>query len=60
MVEAACGQVEGGTMKKPQPDPIRFVKCPECGNEQADMGRIVRRDGHYVITDRDEGGNDAE
>jgi DNA-directed RNA polymerase subunit RPC12/RpoP len=22
-------------------DDVRFVKCPECGNEQADMGRGV-------------------
>lgn len=23
-------------------DEVQFVTCPECGNEQADMGRNVR------------------
>jgi len=27
--------------KKKQPDPIVFVKCPECGYKQADMGGDV-------------------
>lgn len=31
--------------KKQQPEknnePVKFVFCPECGNEQADMGRNV-------------------
>lgn len=26
---------------KPADDPIIFVRCIECGNEQADMGRNV-------------------
>ena len=38
-------------------DEIRFVKCPECGYEQADMGRGVQCDecGHGPMpTESDE------
>ena len=28
--------------KKKKTDPIVWVKCPECGYEQADMGRGVQ------------------
>lgn len=29
---------------KPKDEPIGFVRCPECGYEQADMGRGVTCD----------------
>lgn len=29
-------------MPKPSPDPIEWVECPECGEQQADLGVGVR------------------
>lgn len=30
--------------KKRKEPPVTFVKCPECGEEQADMGRNMQCD----------------
>ena len=27
--------------KRSKPEPVQFVKCPECGEEQPDMGNNV-------------------
>lgn len=33
---------KGPAEPKPVPDPIAYVTCPECDNDQGDAGRNVR------------------
>ena len=43
-MNGAAGGYDDGMMKGGEPDddgPVQFVTCPECGNEQGDMGHGV-------------------
>ena len=44
VLHADCEAEGNGIMArkaKPKSEPIQFITCLECGNEQADMGRNV-------------------